>query len=212
MVERIVRRTAVALALVAAVVPVARAQEAAPQLQEDPRAAKYRDVERGFFVGLEAGYLSFLETPTANPAAFPYAGASGGSAGGVLVGLNAGVDVGSRVALSVYAQGGNERANVNYGAFSVYGVGGDVRVSVLGLKDRNAFERFFVYLHARAGYARTWPTGLFGHTDVLVAAGPGIEYYTRLRHFSVGLATDYVRATKAKANGFAIYPTLRYTF
>lgn len=202
-----------ALAALALALPLAgAAQDAAPALQEDPRAARFRDVERGFFVGFELGWLNLFDTPTAVPADFPYAGDSGGSAGGLLLGVNAGVDLGSRVAVSLYGAGGSNRASVDYGAFSLYSAGLDLRVSLLGRRDRNAFERFFLYVHGRGGYARTWPVGLFGEDDVVVAGGLGVEYFTRLRHFSVGAAADFVRATKAKANGVAVYPTLRYTF
>jgi hypothetical protein len=46
----------------------------------------------------------------------------------------------------------------------------------------------------------------------MIAGGPGVEYYTRLRHFSIGLAADALYALKAKAAGYAVYPTIRYTF
>jgi hypothetical protein len=204
--KRIVVVLALALPLAAA------AQEAAPQLQEDPRAAKFRDVERGFFFGLEAGWLGFMKTPTSDPAKFPYAGAEGGSSGGLVVGVNMGVDLGSRLAISVFGQGGNENAGSSYGAFSLYSGGLDLRVAVFGKHDRNDFERFYVYVHGRGGFARTYPEGLFGTDEVIFAGGPGIEYFTPLRHFSVGMAADYVYATKAKASGYSVYPTLRYTF
>jgi hypothetical protein len=205
-VKRIIFAVLLALPLAAA------AQDAAPQLQEDPRAARYRDVERGFFIGFDAGYLGLLDTPTADPEKFPYAGTTGGAARGLLVGVNVGVDLGSRLSLALFGQGGNQRASLDYGAFSLYTAGLDLRVSVIGKKDRNDFERFFVYLHGRGGYALTFPEGLFGTNDVVVQGGPGVEYFTRLRHFSVGFAADYVYATKAKASGFAVYPTVRYTF
>lgn len=204
------KRIAAALAVVAPL--LAFGQEAAPQLQEDPRVARYRDVERGVFVGFEAGYMGLTDTPTADRAKFPYAGASGGSAGGLLVGVTLGVDLGSRLSVALYGQGGNQKASTNYGAFSLYGGGLDVRFSLLGVRDRNDWERFFVYLHGRGGYAITSPDGLFGTNEVMVQGGPGVEYYTRLRHFSVGFAADYVYATKAKASGYALYPTVRYTF
>jgi hypothetical protein len=191
---------------------LALAQDAAPQLQEDPRAAKFRDVERGFFVAFEAGYLGFLDTPTADVEEFPLAGESGGSAGGLLVGVLAGADLGRRVSVALFAQGGNARASADYGAFSLYAGGLDVRVALFGWRDRNDWERLYVYLHARGGYARSRPEGLFGTDDVVVAGGPGVEYYTRLRHFSLGLGADVVQATKAGATGFAVYPTVRYTF
>jgi hypothetical protein len=204
-------RTLVAVAL-AALAPAARAQEVALRPQETPRAPKVRDVERGFFFGLEAGYLGLTRTPTADPAKFPFAGADGGRAGGLLIGANVGVDLGSRFAFSLYAQGGNERASVNYGAFSVIAAGADLRFAFLALTDRNGFDRVFAYVHTRAGFARTSPSGLFGRDDTIVAVGPGVEYYTHLRHFSIGLAADFVRALTAGANGFAVYPTVRYTF
>lgn len=201
-----------ALALALLFPALALGQDAAPKLEEDPRAAKFRDVERGFFVGFEAGYLRLLDTPTADQEKFPLAGDSGGGAGGILVAALAGVDIGSRLSVALYLQGGNARASQDYGAFSVYAGGLDVKVAILGRKDRNDWERFFVYAHARGGYAKTYPEGLFGTDDVVVAGGPGVEYFTRLRHFSIGVGADFVYATKAGAAGFAVYPTVRYTF
>ncbi|GAO05314.1 adventurous gliding motility protein CglE [Anaeromyxobacter sp. PSR-1] len=201
------------LAILALTAPLlAGAQESAPRLQEDPRAARFRDVERGLFVGMEAGYMAFTDTPTEDPAKYPYAGKAGGSAGGLMVGLTLGMDFGNRLSLAIYGQGGNQKGSSNYGAFSLFAGGLDARVALLGWTDRNDWERFFLYVHGRGGYAKSWPEGLFSTNDVVVQGGPGIEYFTRLRHFSVGLAADYVYATKAKASGFAVYPTVRYTF
>lgn len=192
---------------------LAAAQEqAAPQLQEDPRAAKFRDVERGVFVGFDLGYLSLANTPTADQAKYSLAGEGGGRAGGLVVGANAGVDIGTRVSLAAFAQGGNLTARANYGAFSLLSAGLDLRVAFKSWRDRNDWERLFAYVHGRGSWARTYPEGLFGTKDVLVAGGIGIDYYTKLRHFSVGGALDGIYATKAKAFGVAIYPTLRYTF
>lgn len=204
------KRTLAALALVPA---LALGKDAsAPKLEEDPRAAKFKDVERGFFVGFEAGYLHLLDTPTADREKFPLAGDSGGGAGGILVGALLGMDVGTRLSVALYAQGGNARASPDYGAFSLYAGGLDVKVALLGKKDRNDWERFYVYAHARGGWAKTYPEGLFGTDDLVVGGGPGVEYYTRLRHFSIGVGADLVYATKAGAAGFAVYPTVRYTF
>jgi hypothetical protein len=191
---------------------LARAQDAAPPLEENPRAAHFNDVERGWFIGFEAGYLGLLETPTAEPARHPYAGSSGGNAGGLHIGVQLGRDLSSKLSVALVGEGGNERARVSYGAFSIYSAGLDVRYAYYSRRDRNDWERFFLYVHGRGGYAVTYPKGLFGTNDIVVHLGPGIEYFTRLRHFSVGASLDYVRAIKAKANGFAIYPTVRYTF
>ncbi|HYG70144.1 MAG TPA: adventurous gliding motility protein CglE [Anaeromyxobacteraceae bacterium] len=204
------KRTLLAFALAAPL--AAAAQEAAPALQEDPRAARYKEVERGFFVGFETGYLQLFDTPTDDPVKFPYAGKDGGAAGGLVVGTHVGVDLGNRLAFSIYALGGNQKASADYGAFSVLSVGGDLRLSLVGTRDRNGMQRLWVYVHGRGGVARTYPEGLFGTDEILVSGGPGIEYFTRLRHFSVGLAADYVYAVNAAASGFSVYPTVRYTF
>lgn len=201
------------LAVLALLVPtLSLGQDAAPRLEEDPRAAKFKDVERGFFVGFEAGYLGLLDTPTADLEKFPLAGEGGGSAGGVVVGALVGVDLGTRLSLAIFAQGGNARASQDYGAFSLYTGGLDLKVALLGRRDRNDWERFYVYVHGRGGWAKTYPEGLFGTDEIIVAGGPGVEYFTRLRHFSIGLAADYVYALEAGASGFAVYPTVRYTF
>lgn len=201
----------VALALV--LPALALGQDAAPQLQEDPRKARFNDVERGVFVAFEAGYLGLLETPTADREKFPLAGAEGGGASGLpMVGVLAGVDIGKRLSAALFLQGGNLRANANYGAFSVYAGGLDVKLALLGNKDRNDWERFYVYVHARGGVAKTYPEGLFGTDEVIAAGGPGIEYYTRLRHFSIALGGDVVYAANAGVLGYAFYPTVRYTF
>ncbi len=209
---RLILGLGLALALAAAAPGHARAQDAAPPLEENPRAAHFNDVERGWYVGFEAGYLGFMNVQTAEPTLHPYAPDSGGNAGGLHLGIQIGKDLSSRLSVALVAQGGNERASVSYGAFSLYAGGLDVRYAFYGQKDRNDWERLFLYVHGRAAYAVSYPKGLFGTKDFVVQAGTGVEYFTRLRHFSVGFGLDYVRAVKAKANGFAVYPTVRYTF
>ncbi len=203
----------VALAVTVAAPGLARAQDAAPPLQENPKTAHFNDVERGWFVGFEAGYLGFLSVPKPqDPSQYVYARSGGGSASGLHVAVEIGRDLTNRFSVALFGQGGNETGKSSYGAFSLYAGGLDARYAFYGRKDRNDWERFYLYVHGRGGYAVTYPKGLFGKTDVVVQGGPGFEYFTRLRHFSVGASVDFVRALKAKANGFAIYPTVRYTF
>jgi hypothetical protein len=203
----------IANALVAALLCLgARAQEAAPPLPEDPRAPRFREIERGFSAGLEAGWMGFFKTPTAEPSRYPSAGSGGGFAQGLDVAMTLGAELGDRLGLSLVLLGVNQKAAVSYGSFSLVGVGADVRVVLARLPDSQGVDRLQVYAHARGAYFLTEPHGLFGTTDVLAAGGPGVEYYTRLRHFSLGLALDGVYALKAKAPGIALVPTLRYTF
>jgi hypothetical protein len=202
----------IALSIAALLPLAAAAQEAAPPMPEDPRAPRYQEVERGLFTGFEVGYLTLFKTPTADQVKFKFAGAGGGTSSGFLVGATLGYDVTSRLAIAAYALGGNSRASVSYGAFSVLSAGGDLRLSLVGARDANSVERLFVYVHARGGYLLTYPEGLFGTHDTYFAGGPGVEYFTRLRHFSVGLAADVAYVAKAKALGLAVSPTVRYTF
>ena len=137
------------LALALVVPALALGQDAAPQLQEDPRAARFKDVERGVFVAFEAGYLGLLDTPTADREKFPLAGADGGNAGGYpMVGVLAGVDIGKRLSVALFLQGGNLRASDNYGSFDLYAAG------LLGCACGHQAERARVLDPARAETAR----------------------------------------------------------
>ena len=200
-----------ALALLVAGAGAARAQEAAPAPIEDPRAARFKDVERGLFTGFEVGYLSFLKTRTADAGKFPFAG-EGGRSQGVSVAVTVGYDLGSRLSLSLFGLGTSQSADASYGAFDVLAAGLDLRWAFAGARDRNGWERFLAYVHARGGWLMTHPTGLFGRRDTLMGGGLGVEYFTQLRHFSVGLQLDGLYALQAKAPGVSLAPFVRYTF
>jgi hypothetical protein len=203
-----VRLPALALALLLPLGAVA--QESAPPLQQDPRAPRFREVERGLFTGFEVGYLTFFKTPSAGK--FPYASAGGGRSDGFVVGGTVGYDVADWFALSAYVLGSGSQASVSYGAFSLFSGGADARFALLRTRDAYQVQRFSLYLHARAGYMMSYPEGLFANSGLYLAGGPGLEYYTHLRHFSVGLAVDIAYAQPAKSAGLAVTPTLRYTF
>ena len=208
-----VARSLLVVALTLAATPAAtRAQDAAPAPAEDPRAPRYRDVERGLFVGFEVGWLSLLETPNQDPVTYPFATEGGGSAQGTVIGLHVGYDLTERLAIALFAEGANLKASASYGAFDLLVAGADVRFAFYGSRDRNGYQRFSLYAHARGGYLLSHPTGLFADTDVLVGGGLGAEYYTQLRHFSVGLQVDGLYVLSAKAAGFAVTPVVRYTF
>ncbi len=200
-------------AALAALLPAAVVgQEAAPPMPEDPRAPRYSEVERGFFTAFEVGYLTLFKTPTANRSAFPSAGDGGGRSNGIIVATTVGYDLTDRFALSVYGLGSASSASRSYGAFSLFSVGPDLRASLVLWRDAYATDRLFVYLHARGGPLWTRPAGLLGDTMIYAAGGPGIEYFTHLRHFSIGLAADAAYVTKVKSFGIAVVPTVRYTF
>jgi hypothetical protein len=199
-------------ALLASLPLAAPAQEAAPVLQEDPRAARFHEVERGLWMGFEVGFVGFAKTPTADASKFPYAQAGGGFASGLGVGVSLGYDIGSRVALSLFALGSDARASASYGSFDVLAAGVDLRIAPLAWRDAQGVERLFGYVHVRGGALRSHPAALFDTSDFLFGGGVGFEYFTRLRHFSVGAAVDGIYVGKVKVPGFAVTPTLRYTF
>jgi hypothetical protein len=186
--------------------------QAAPAMPEDPRAPRFHEVERGGFVGFETGWLTLLKTPTADRTRASFAGAGGGRADLLLVGVEAGYDVTERIALAAFALDANGGASPSYGSFNVFAAGGDVRLALFGARDGQGVERLYGYLHARGGWLFTRPVGLFGTTALYASGGPGIEYFTRLRHFSVGAAFDVAYVSKAATLGFAVFPTVRYTF
>ncbi len=186
--------------------------QAAPPMPDDPRVPRFREVERGGFVGFETGWLTLMKTPTADRTKFVSAGGGGGRADLLLVGVEAGYDVTDRLALALFALDANGSSNPSYGTFNVFVTGADLRVALFGARDGQGVERLYGYVHARGGWLLTRPAGLFGTTDLLVSGGPGIEYFTRLRHFSVGAAFDVAYVSKAGTLGFAVFPTVRYTF
>jgi hypothetical protein len=205
-----------AAAALAAGAPAA-AQEAAPQLQEDPRAVKFREVERGLFVTVEAGFLGVTKTPVSDPARYPYAclpgsACGGGFAPGLALTVDVGWDFSDRIAASIFGLAGFQTADASYGSFRITAAGAAVRWSFLGFRDANDVERLRLFLRGRAGYAWSWPEGLFGTTDVLAGAGVGLDYDTRLRHFAVGLAVDALYLFQVKVPAFDVMATLRYTF
>ena len=198
----------------AALLPVvALAQgQAAPPMPDDPRAPRFREVERGVFVGFESGALFLLETPTADPKKFPFTQGDGGLGVLAAVGVHVGYDIVDSLALSLFAFGANGSASATYGSFSTLAAGADLRLALLGWRDGQGVERFHVYVHGRGGWLVTRPAGLLGNTDVLVSGGPGLEYFTHLRHFSIALGVDFPYLTRAKVLGISPVAAVRYTF
>ena len=196
----------------------ARAQAAAPVLTA--AEAPPDEIERGVFLGLDVG-PSFL---TGAPAP---AGTNSPFTTGVTVRLEVGLDIGRFVSLSLFFAGTTYGANADYvgasggnasGDFSSIAGGLAVRWNAIGFADSQGVQRTWLYLKAAAGYALLKPNALFspdptsGYGSILVFGGPGVQYYTRLRHFSVGVEVVASYLLKPKTFGFAVTPNLRYAF
>jgi hypothetical protein len=65
-----------------------------------------------------------------------------------------------------------------------------------------------------AGYALWFPAALANNApgSIHLDGALGIEYYTALRHISVGLELDTQALLAPTAIGFQLYPTAKYTF
>ncbi len=209
------RTTLVSLLMTVLLAPVAAraastAESAAPL--EDRPALKVREVERGLFFGAEGGGL-FLFKPTA-------ASGSGFSAGRAL-GISMGSDLGELASLSLMVLGTQSDTPAAFvssgstrmaGDFSTLILGATAKLFLLGARDDNGVKRFFGYVRGGAGLAIIGPKNFYPGNDVVILAGAGLEYFTRLRHISVGIDADFIMGVSYLGPGLMVSPNLRYTF
>ena len=89
----------------------------------------------------------------------------GGSAGGSLVGATVGRGP-RHAALARAVRPGRQPAGRRElrRVQPVRGGRSTCSVALLGVKDRNDWERFYLYVHGRGGFAQSYPEGLFGTT------------------------------------------------
>jgi len=207
-------RTFVVCAALAASSVALGQSPAAPQ--SDKPAETFEEVERGLYVGTLAGPFFILNAP-ADPAISPRPFAPG-----QVGGLEVGYDFGTFASAGLFLLGTANRAGSEYkgynptkgysGDFAALVPGAALRVNVLGLADANQTRRTFLYARAGAGYALFSPRQLLPNPDILVFGGVGVEYYTRLRHFSIGVEIAGTFLVSSQALGFALTPSLRYAF
>jgi hypothetical protein len=178
------------------------------------------EVERGFFLGLDVGPAFLTSAPAP-------AGANKPFSSGATLRLEIGWDIGRYISLAVFFAGNNYSANADYtgysggtasGDFSSVAGGVDVRWNFLGFADSQGVQRTWLYIKGGVGMSLLKPNALFSsnptsnYASFLVFAGPGLQYYTRLRHFSVGVEIVGTYLGKPQSFGFAITPNLLYAF
>ncbi len=191
---------------------------AAPLLEKE---APVDEVERGFYLGADVG-VSFLGgLPAASGTPSP-------SSWGMMLRLEAGYDIGRYVTVALFGAFAAYGAGSEYigysdgaasGAFSQLIPGVDVRFNALGFADSQGVQRTWLYLKAGAGWAFFQPQALFTATPATSSysafyafAGVGVQYYTHLRHFSIGLEVDASFLGKSSEWGFQVTPNIRYAF
>ena len=136
--------------------------------------------------------------------------------------VEVGVDIGDRFSLGVFLTGTANKEGADYvgtsggtasGDFGMLIPGASVRVNLLGFADSQGTTRTYLYLRGGAGYVFYGPVELLrGAHDVLAFGAAGVEYYTRLRHFSIGLEASGSFLVPSATVGFSLTPSLRYAF
>jgi hypothetical protein len=196
---------------------VAGAQSSSPSVSaapvKDRPAVTFDEIERGVYFAVLGG-PSFVVNPPASEGPRPFSS-------GQMAQVELGVDLGQRLSLGLFVMGAVNRAGADYvgnsqgaasGDFSMVVPGAVLRAHLVGFADNQEVKRTWIYARAGAGYAMFTPKKLLPDSDILVFAGPGVEYYTRLRHFSVGLEVTGNYLVSAGSFGFAVAPNIRYAF
>jgi len=209
--SRRIVRSALLVLVVSALPFSAQAQEAAPPIKER-EVTQLAEIEHGVYLR-GAGGVFFLNSLPATQGPKPFST-------GQMAQIELGFDLGERFSLGVFVMGTANRAGSDYIGNSGGSASGDVsgiipgaaaRFGLIGFSDSNDVKRTWLYVRGGIGYARFYPSALMS-PDAWVFAGPGIEYFTRIRHFSIGFEVNASYLLKSKTFGFALAPNLSYAF
>jgi hypothetical protein len=182
---------------------------------EDRKAVAFNEIERGFFFEARAGFWGTIAPPA-------LAGTKTYFSVGQGLQVDMGFDIGERVSPSIFFLATGNRMGSDYTGLSVsktaagdYGaisVGGQLKVRLVGFDDSQEVKRTWVYVKGAVGPEFYSPAALLSKLDVLLMVGPGIEYFTRLRHFSLGIEANLSVHFLTGTVGFAVFPTVKYAF
>lgn len=186
---------------------------AGEEIRGDTKVAVINEIERGLFLSLDYGPNYYI----------PLGGAGFVSLNedylspGTRIGMRLGFDILNNIAADVFVLANFNQGVIDQKALQDGVLSGDIAHFAPGLGLRFAFvttDRVFAFARVGAGYALWFPSQLAGgavgsvHTD----ASLGIEYYTHLRHISLGVEVNFQALIAPMAFGFAVYPTFKYTF
>jgi|GEM_PF-271005 len=199
---------------------------------KDKPQTTFNEIERGFYIGINAGFWSLINPP-ANVSFTTGGGLTNDKAskqyfsGGQTAQVELGFDFHERVSAAIFIQATSNRMGSDYtgksqdpitgvskasGDFSTVIPGALVRIGIYGFQDSQEVKRTWIYVRLGAGYVLYQPRALLPISDVLIFAGPGVEYFTRLRHFSIGLEANFVLMALTQSFGFTVTPMIRYAF
>ena len=190
----------------------AETPRAGEEVKGDTRVVDIDEVERGLSLGVDYGPAYYL--PLGGAGMLNLNPTSTGAA--TRVGVRVGYDVLNNIAVDGFVLGTFSTGVIDLDDVRAGKTTGDIALIAPGVGVRFAFittERVFAFVRAGVGYALWFPQELAGaagsiHTD----ASLGVEYYTKLRHVSVGVEADVQALLSPTAVGVHVYPTLKYTF
>jgi hypothetical protein len=191
----------------------AEAAREGEEIRGDTKVAIINEIERGFFLSIDYGPNYYIPLSGAGMVSLNEDYLSPGTR----MGMRLGFDILNNIAADVFVLANFNQGLINQDAIQDGVLTGDIAHFAPGLGLRFAFvttDRVFAYARVGAGYALWFPSQLAGgavgsiHTDASI----GIEYYTHLRHISVGVEVDFQALIAPMAFGFAVYPTFKYTF
>lgn len=181
---------------------------------KDREAVTFDEIERGPYFGVSGGALFFTAPPRAT-------GTAQKLSPGQLAMVEVGFDLGDRLSIGAFVMATANRAGSDYrgssngsasGDYSAIIPGGTAKFLLVGFEDDQQTKRTWITLRGGAGFALFSPRQLLPDPDILVFAGPGVEYYTRLRHFSVGVELTGSYLVSSGTLGFGVSPSIRYAF
>jgi hypothetical protein len=190
---------------------------------EDKSRPKINPVERGLFMGAVFGEQFYFAPPKSTFSCPTGATCASnfvtGQAGGFEVGYNQLPFVDLSLLLwganantpSTFTTADPSNASAPHGNFTTLTVGASAKLNLNIGKDVNDVPRFYFYVRAGAGYSLVFPKGIMGN-ELLVFGGPGIEYFTHLRHFSLGIEADATFGLSNKGFATVLQPLVRYSF
>jgi hypothetical protein len=181
---------------------------------EERRSVAINEIERGFFFEARGGFWAVINPPTATGGVTYF---SPGQAAQIDVGF----DLGELVSPSVFLLATGNRMRSDYtgtsggtasGDYGALMPGAALKVRLLGLDDAQGVRRTWIYVRAAGAAVFYNPTSLIDRLDVLVSGGVGLEYFTRLRHFSLGIEGNFNYLARSGSLGFSVFPTVKYSF
>jgi hypothetical protein len=202
---------------------------ASARLVKDKEAQTFNEIERGFYVGVGGGGWLLFNPPVATNCPVNTTGCTKQYfSPGLSINVELGFDIGERVSIGAFFIAAYSKMGADYTALSRGGASGDftafmpglaARINIVGFNDAQDVRRWWIFVRAGGAVTLYFPKALFNDPqngdkslDVLIWGGPGIEYHTRLRHFSIALEADFVCQVLTTTFGVNIMPTLRYAF